>query len=78
MDEKIKKEYDEIFNFIENSFPDWERLEIDGQFKIKTNQEKVIFTSIEKILKKFNLRITDISMSTYYGVVFGIEKLSSN
>ena len=75
MDEKIKKEYDEIFNFIENSFPDWERLEIDGQFKIKTNQEKVIFTSIEKILKKFNLRITDISMSTYYGVVFGIEKL---
>jgi len=78
LDEKIKKEYDEIFNFIENSFPDWERLEIDGQFKIKTNQEKVIFTSIEKILKKFNLRITDISMSTYYGVVFGIEKLSSN
>ena len=78
MDEKIKKEYDEIFNFIENSFPDWERLEIDGQFKIKTNQEKVIFTSIEKILKKFNLRITDISMSTYYGVVFGIEKQSSN
>ena len=78
MDEKIKKEYDEIFNFIENSFPDLERLETDGQFKIKTNQEKVIFTSIEKILKKFNLRITDISMSTYYGVVFGIEKLSSN
>lgn len=75
MDEKIKKEYDEIFNFIENSFPDWEKLETDGQFKIKTNQEKVVFTSIEKILKKFNLRITDVSMSTYYGVVFGIEKL---
>lgn len=75
LNEKIKKEYDEIFNFIENSFPIWERLETDGQTKIKTNQEKVVFTSIEKILKKFNLRITDVSMSTYYGIVFGIEKL---
>jgi hypothetical protein len=75
LNEKIKKEYDEIFNFIENSFPIWERLETDGQTKIKTNQEKVAFTSIEKILKKFNLRITDVSMSTYYGIVFGIEKL---
>jgi hypothetical protein len=75
LNEIIKKEYDEIFNFIENSFPDWERLETEGQTKIKTNQEKLPFTSIEKILKKFNLRITDISMSTYYGIVFGIEKL---
>lgn len=77
LNEKTKKEYDEIFNFIENSFPDWERLEVDGQYKIKTNQEKVQFYFLEKILKKFNLRITDISFSDYYGITFGIEKIES-
>jgi hypothetical protein len=33
--------------------------------------------SMEQILKKFNLRITDISFTDYYGIVFGIEKLEA-
>jgi len=77
LNEKKIKEYDEIFNFIENNFPDWERLQIDDKFKIKTNQEEVKFSTIEQILKKFNLRITDISFSDYYGITFGIEKLET-
>ena len=74
---KKLEEYDEIFDFIENNFPDWERLVIDGHIKIKTNQEKVQFAFMEQILQKFNLRITDISFSNYYGIVFGIEKLET-
>jgi len=74
---KKLEEYDEIFDFIENNFPDWERLVIDGHIKIKTNQEKVQFAFMEQILQKFNLRITDISFSDYYGIVFGIEKLET-
>ncbi len=77
MNEKTIKEYDEIFDFIENNNLDWERLVIDDNIKIKTNQEKVQFTTIEQILKKFNLRITDISMSNYYGITLGIEKLET-
>ena len=77
MNEKTIKEYDEIFDFIENNNLDWERLVIDDNIKIKTNQEKVQFTTIEQILKKFNLRITDISWSDYYGITFGIEKLET-
>ena len=69
------KEYDEIFEFFENNNLDWERLVIDDTIKIKTNQETVQFSTIENILKKFNLRITDISFSDYYGITFGIEKL---
>ena len=77
LNEKKIKEYDEVFDFIENKLPDWERLVIDDNIKIKTNQEKVQFTTIEQILKKFNLRITDISFSDYYGITFGIEKLET-
>jgi len=77
MNEKTIKEYDEIFDFIENNNLDWERLVIDDNIKIKTNQEKVQFTTIEQILKKFNLRITDISWSNYYGITLGIEKLET-
>ena len=77
MNEKKIKEYDEIFDFIENNNLDWERLVKDDNIKIKTNQEKVQFTTIEQILKKFNLRITDISWSNYYGITFGIEKLET-
>jgi len=77
LNEKIINEYDEIFEFIENNIPDWERLVIDDNFKIKTNQEKVSFNTIEIILKKFNLRITDISFSDYYGITFGIEKIKT-
>jgi hypothetical protein len=75
LDEKNIEEYDEIFDFIENNLPDWEKLLTEGQVKIKTNQQKVQFTVIEQILQKFNLRITEISFTNYYGIVFGIEKL---
>ena len=46
--------------------------------KGKTNQDKLEFSQIEQILKKCNLKITDISYSDYYGLVFGIEKLETN
>ena len=75
MDEKNIEEYDKIFDFIENNLPDWEKILTEGQVKIKTNQQKVQFTVIEQILQKFNLRITEISFTNYYGIVFGIEKL---
>ena len=69
------EEYDKIFDFIENQHPDWEKLLTDGHVKIKTNQHKIEFVFIEQILQKFNLRITDISFTDYYGIIFGIEKL---
>jgi hypothetical protein len=77
LNEKTFEEYDEIFDFILENHPDWERLVTDGHIKIKTNQDKVQFTQIEPILQKFNLRITDISYSDYYGIFFGIEKLET-
>ncbi len=77
LNEKIFEEYDEIFDFILENHPDWERLVTDDHIKIKTNQDKVQFTQIEPILQKFNLRITDISYSDYYGIYFGIEKLGT-
>ncbi len=73
LNEKTFEEYDEIFDFILENHPDWERLVTDDHIKIKTNQDKVQFTQIEPILQKFNLRITDISYSDYYGIFFGIE-----
>jgi uncharacterized protein YlxP (DUF503 family) len=75
-EEKIKV-YDEIFDFITENFPNWERLLTEDHIKIKTNQHTVQFTFIEQILQKFNLRITDISYSDYYCIVFGIEKLET-
>ncbi len=77
LNEKKFEEYDEIFDFILENHPDWERLVTDDHIKIKTNQDKVQFTQIEPILQKFNLRITDISYSDYYGIFFGIEKLET-
>ncbi len=77
MNEKKLEEYDDIFNYIESNFPDWERLLTDGKIKIKTNQPKVQFADIEQILQKFNLRITDVSYTDYYGIIFGIEKLDT-
>ncbi len=70
LNEKTFEEYDEIFDFILENHPDWERLVTDDHIKIKTNQNKVQFTQIESILQKFNLRITDISYSDYYGIFF--------
>ena len=69
------EEYDKIFDFIEKQHPDWEKLLIDGQVKIKTNQHKIQFDLVEQILQKFNLRITDVSFTDYYGIIFGIEEL---
>ena len=76
-EEKKLEEYDEIFDFIEDNHYDWDRLLIDGHIKIKTNQKNVEFAFMEQILQKFNLRITDVSFTDYYGIVFGIEKLES-
>jgi len=75
--EKNFEEYDEIFDFIINIHPDWEKLITDGSIKVKTNQDKLQFSQIEEISQKFNLRITDISYSDYYGIFFGIEKLAT-
>jgi len=77
LNEKKLEEYADIFNYIESNFPDWERLLTDGKIKIKTNQPKVQFADIEQILQKFNLRITDVSYTDYYGIIFGIEKLDT-
>ncbi len=77
MNEKKLEEYDEIFDFIEDNHLDWDRLLTDGHIKIKTNQKNVQFAFMEQILQKFNLRITDVSFTDYYGIVFGIEKLET-
>jgi len=77
LNEKEFEEYDEIFDYITDIYPDWERLLTDGHIKIKTNQDKMQFSQIEHILQKLKLRITDISYSDYYGIVFGIEKLET-
>ena len=67
--------YDEIFDFLKDKHPDWEKLLVDEQVKIKTNQHTIEFALIEQVLQKFNLRITNISYTDYYGIIFGIEKL---
>lgn len=69
------EEYDKVFVFIENQHPDWEKLLVENSIKIKTNQHDIQFDFIEQLLQKFNLRITDVSFTDYYGIVFGIEKL---
>ena len=73
LNEKELQRYDEVFEFIENEFPNWEKLVTEGNFKIKTNQHETQFTPIEQIIKKFNLKITDVSFTDYYGIVFGIK-----
>ncbi len=75
MNEKKIEWYDKVFDFIKNEHPDWEKLLSEGQIKIKTNQHTVQFASIEQIVQKFNLRITNISYTDYYGIIFGIEKI---
>ncbi|MFI5406446.1 MAG: hypothetical protein ACHQ1D_08030 [Nitrososphaerales archaeon] len=66
--------YDDIFNFINESKPDWERLTDGDKVKIKTNEHTVKFEFLEQLKKKYNLRITEVSFSDYYGIVFSIEK----
>jgi len=74
LNEKEIEWYDEVFDFIKDEHPDWEKLLSDGQIKIKTNQQIVQFALMEQIVQKFNLKITNISFTDYYGIVFGIEK----
>ena len=74
MNEKEIEWYDEVFDFIKDEHPDWEKLLSDGQIKIKTNQQIVQFALMEQIVQKINLKITNISFTDYYGIVFGIEK----
>jgi len=66
--------YDDMFNFINEHKPDWEKL-IDGdKVKIKTNEHVVKFEFLEQLEKKYNFRITEVSFSDYYGIVFSIER----
>ena len=75
MNEKEIEWYDEVFEFIKDEHPDWEKLLTEGQIKIKTNQHTVQFALIEQIVQKFNLKITNISYTDFYGIIFGIEKI---
>ena len=75
MNEKEIEEYDEVFEFIKEKHPDWEKLVSEGQIKIKTNQHTVQFALMEQIAQKFNLKITTVSYTDFYGIIFGIEKV---
>ena len=75
LSEKKIEWYDEVFDFIRDEHPDWEKLLSDGQIKIKTNQHTVQFALIELIAQKFNLRITNVAYTDFYGIIFGIEKI---
>ncbi len=75
LSEKEIEWYDEVFDFIRDEHPDWEKLLSDGQIKIKTNQHTVQFALIEQIAQKFNLRITNVSYTDFYGIIFAIEKI---
>ena len=69
------KKYDDIFDYLDQTMSNWEKIITDDQVKIKTNQVSVHFTFVEKILRKFNMNITDISYTDYYGIIIGIKKL---
>ena len=73
MNEKEIEKYDKVFEFIENNIPDWEKVITEGSVKIKTNQHKVQFEYMEQVLEKFNIKITDVSYTDYYGIIFGIQ-----
>ena len=66
--------YDDIFNFINGHRPDLERLTDGNKVKIKTNEHVVKFEFLEQLKKKYNFRITEVSFSDYYGIVFSIER----
>ena len=73
-DNEIKK-YDDVFVYLDQTMSNWEKVITDDQVKIKTNQVSVHFNFVEKILRKFNMNITDISYTDYYGIIIGIKKL---
>lgn len=66
--------YDDIFSFINEHKPDWERLTDGDKVKIKTNEHTVKLEFLEQLKKKYNLRVTEVSFSDYYGIVFAIER----
>ncbi len=66
--------YDEIFNFINEYKPDWERLTDGDKVKIKTNEHTVKFEFLEQLKEKYNLKITEVSFSDYYGIVLSVER----
>ncbi len=66
--------YNDIFNFISEYKPDWEKLTDNNKVKIKTNEHTVKFEFLEQLKKKYNFRITEVSFSDYYGIVFSIER----
>ena len=66
--------YNDIFNFINEYKPDWEKLIDNNKVKIKTNEHTVKFEFLEQLKKKYNFRITEVSFSDYYGIVFSIER----
>ena len=73
-DNEIKK-YNDVFDYLDQTMSNWEKIITDDQVKIKTNQVSVHFTFVEQILEKFNMNITDISYNDYYGIIIGIKKL---
>ncbi len=66
--------YDEMFNFINKHKPDWEKITDGNKIKIKTNEHIVKFEFLEQLEKKYSFRITEVSFSDYYGIVFAIER----
>jgi hypothetical protein len=66
--------YDDIFNFINEHRPEGERLTDGNKVKIKTNEHAVKFEFLEQLKNKYNFRITEVSFSDYYGIVFSIER----
>ena len=66
--------YDDIFSFINEHKPDWERLADGDKVKIKTNEHTVKLEFLEQLKRKYNLRVTEVSFSDYYGIVFAIER----
>ncbi len=75
MNERKIEWYDEVFDFINDKHPDWEKLLADGQIRIKTNQHTVQFALMEQIAQKFNLKITTVAYTDFYGIIFAIEKI---
>lgn len=66
--------YDDIFGFINEHKPDWERLTDGNKVKIKTNEHTVKLEFLEQLKKKYDLKVTEVSFSDYYGIVFAIER----
>lgn len=65
--------YNDISNFIKEYRSNWESYFDGNILKIKTNEHTVNFEFIDQLKKKYNFKITEITFSDYYGIVFSIE-----